>query len=155
MTTDIWFYHLTRSPLEQALPKVLEKAYSAQLHTLILSTSEERMELLNREMWTYNEHSFLPHGTMAEAFVTEQPILISTNAVDVANRPNQASLLVLVDQADAPSLEGYDRVLYMFDGADAEAVSAARSRWKAYKDDGHTLAYWQQNERGGWDKKQG
>ena len=41
----------------------------------------------------------------------------------------------------------------MFDGHDDEAVSAARQRWKAHKDSGHALTYWQQTERGGWEKK--
>ena len=41
----------------------------------------------------------------------------------------------------------------LFDGNDEEAVSAARARWKRAKDAGHTLAYWQQSESGGWVKK--
>mgnify|MGYP003348043354 CR=1 FL=1 len=30
---------------------------------------------------------------------------------------------------------------------------AARDRWKKLKEAGHTLTYWQQNERGAWEKK--
>jgi DNA polymerase IIIc chi subunit len=29
---------------------------------------------------------------------------------------------------------------------------SARARWTAYKGAGHALAYWQQNERGGWER---
>ena len=29
----------------------------------------------------------------------------------------------------------------------------ARSRWKIEKAAGHQVTYWQQNPRGGWDKK--
>jgi DNA polymerase-3 subunit chi len=32
-------------------------------------------------------------------------------------------------------------------------VYAARDRWKAYKAAGHALTYWQQTDRGGWEKK--
>jgi DNA polymerase-3 subunit chi len=42
----------------------------------------------------------------------------------------------------------------IFDGRDEDAVTAARSRWKSYKDAGHTLAYYQQNDMGRWEQKQ-
>jgi len=38
------------------------------------------------------------------------------------------------------------------DGKDAAAVAAARRRWKAVKDAGHSLTYWQQGSRG-WVKQ--
>jgi DNA polymerase-3 subunit chi len=41
----------------------------------------------------------------------------------------------------------------MFDGNDYEAVTSARARWKTYKAAGHDLTYWQQTDRGGWEKK--
>ena len=40
----------------------------------------------------------------------------------------------------------------MFDGNDADAVEAARERWRRAKAAGHTLTYWQQTETG-WEKK--
>ena len=39
------------------------------------------------------------------------------------------------------------------DGNDPEVVSAARERWKDYTQTGHSVAYWQQDARGGWEKK--
>ena len=39
-------------------------------------------------------------------------------------------------------------------GNDTEAVGTARARWTAYQQAGHALTYWQQNERGGWEKKE-
>ncbi|MBT6825536.1 MAG: DNA polymerase III subunit chi, partial [Rhodospirillales bacterium] len=41
----------------------------------------------------------------------------------------------------------------LFDGNDDEALTAARTRWKTYLDAGHTLTYWQQGDRGGWEQK--
>ena len=31
-------------------------------------------------------------------------------------------------------------------------MAQARTQWKAWKDEGHALTYWQQGERG-WEKK--
>ncbi len=65
---------------------------------------------------------------------------------------NGAHFLFLVDGAETDQLERFERVFDLFDGNDADAVSAARLRWKAARDAGHALAYWQQTERG-WEKK--
>ena len=62
-------------------------------------------------------------------------------------------MLVLTDGVSSPQVGAYARCLDMFDGRDADAVAAARERWKAMKAAGHALAYWQQNEAGGWEKK--
>jgi DNA polymerase-3 subunit chi len=66
--------------------------------------------------------------------------------------PNGARFLVLVDGAASARLQNYDRVLDLFDGGDEAAVAAARARWVAAKEAGHSLTYWQQTTRG-WEKK--
>jgi len=59
----------------------------------------------------------------------------------------------MVDGAEPPPLADYQRVVFMFDGYDAEQLSRARAQWKALKAEGHTLTYWQQNREGRWEKK--
>ena len=50
-------------------------------------------------------------------------------------------------------LTPYKRVLYLFDGGDEEALALARRHWKALKGrDDITPVYWQESERGGWQK---
>jgi DNA polymerase-3 subunit chi len=60
--------------------------------------------------------------------------------------------LFLVEGAETDRVSDYDRVFDLFDGNNSEAVAAARVRWKAAKDAGHSLAYWQQTESS-WQKK--
>ncbi len=144
--TDIRFYHLTRWPLEVALPKLLERAMQAELRTVVRLGSEERVEFLNGKLWTYDPASFLAHGTAAEGDADSQPIWLTTGD----ENPNGASFLVLADGAEAGALEGYERCAEMFDGRDPAAVTAARARWTAYREAGHDLTYWQQTEQGGW-----
>ena len=64
---EIGFYHLTRSTLEEALPRLLDKAYAAGQRALVRVGSPERVELLDRALWTFARESFLPHGTWREA----------------------------------------------------------------------------------------
>lgn len=75
----ISFYHLTTTPLEQALPKLLDKALSGNYRICLVVQSEERAEQLNNLLWTYDPDSFLPHGSTKDNNLERQPILISTN----------------------------------------------------------------------------
>lgn len=147
--TEIGFYHLTRSPLERALPKLLEKVLGAGKRAVVRTGSAERVEFLNAALWTYEPASFLPHGTMREGDAASQPIWLT----DGDDTPNGAEVLVLTDGATASDIAAFERCLELFDGRDQQAVEAARARWRAYREAGHTLAYWQQTERGGWERK--
>jgi DNA polymerase-3 subunit chi len=147
---ELLFYHLTRRRLEQVLPELLEKTLQRGWRAVVKGGSQERIEALNGELWTYGRNSFLPHGIKADGFPDKQPIYLTVED----ERPNAADVLFLVDGADAADVSPYTRVCDLFDGNDDEAVQAARARWKRAKDAGHTLTYWQQSEdTGGWVKK--
>jgi DNA polymerase-3 subunit chi len=147
--TDVGFYHLVATPLEKALPKLLEKVLASGARAVVMAGSPERVEALNALLWTYAPSGFLPHGSAKDGRAERQPIWLT--AAD--ENPNGASILVLTDGAMSDGLAGYSRCLDVFDGADEAAVARARERWKLYKDAGHTLTYWQQTESGGWDRK--
>jgi DNA polymerase-3 subunit chi len=147
--TQIGFYHLVRLPLEQALPKLLEKAVAAKMTVVVMAGGPERVEHLNAHLWSYSEESWLPHGSAKDGEAAMQPIWLT----DQDENPNQAGVLVLCDGAMPADMAGYARCLDLFDGNDDDAVKAARERWKAWKAEGHELVYYQQTERGGWDEK--
>lgn len=145
---EVGFYHLTRSSLEEALPRLLEKAYAAGQRAVVRVGNAERLELLNRSLWTYEKESFLPHGSRADGHPEHQPIYLTVGD----ENPNGATLLFLVDGAEATDAAGFTRCFDLFDGGDPEAVERARVRWRAAVAQGHRCVYWRQNERGGWTK---
>lgn len=147
--TNISFYHLLHQPLTSALPKLLVKVHGAGMKAVIKVGSQEQMQALDNLLWTFDKNSFLPHGTMKATSPDQQPILLTT----ADDNPAGATVLVLVDSMESDQLDRYDRCLEMFDGTDQDAVTAARTRWKEYKEAGHELTYWQQTEQGGWTKK--
>jgi DNA polymerase III subunit chi len=147
--TEIRFYHLTRTPLERALPNLLERALAAGMRSVVIAGSEERVEALNQLLWTYEERSFLPHGSKRDGRPERQPVWLTTED----ENPNGATCLVLTDGAVSNRIGEYQRCLDLFDGQDPAAVEGARARWKAWKAAGHELSYWQQDESGRWQQK--
>ncbi len=144
--TEIGFYHLTRSSLEQALPRLLGRVLALPARALVLCPDAERLRALDAALWTCPEPDWLPHGTTDGP---DQPIFLT--GID-APPPNGARHLFLVNGAESAHLELYDRGFDLFDGTDDAAVEAARRRWKAVKAAGHAPAYWQQGPKG-WERK--
>lgn len=145
---DIQFYHLLSTPLERALPKLVEKAYGAKFRILICAAGDEQAEQLNSLLWGYAPGSFLPHGSKKDGNAERQPIYISAGE----GNANQANLLVVTDGSELDGSTSFDRVLDIFDGANDEAVAAARARWKNYQAAGHSLKYIKQTPQGGWEE---
>ena len=146
--TEIGFYHLRTMPLERALPSILERALAAGHRVVVVAGSPERVEHLSDLLWTYNDASFLPHGSARDGNADRQPVWLTTGE----ENPNGASMLVLVDGANSARLDAFARCCDIFDGNDEAAVAAARQRWKAAKAAGHQLIYWEQSD-GKWQKR--
>ncbi|MEX2642264.1 MAG: DNA polymerase III subunit chi [Acetobacterales bacterium] len=146
---EVGFYHLTSTPLERALPKLLEKVLEQGGRAVVLASSEDRVEALNAALWTYDDRAWLPHGSVRDGHADRQPVWLS----DRDENPNGATFLFLTDGAQSERVADYARAFELFDGRDPAAVEAARDRWRAYKEAGFTLTYWQQTDGGGWERK--
>lgn len=147
--TEVWFYHLERTPLEQALPELLERTLQRGWKALVRTVDTGRLGTLDEHLWAYRPDSFLPHGRADEPRPERQPVLLT---LDQAN-PNGADVLFLVDGAEAGALEGYRRCVLLFDGREDAELAEARRRWAAFRKAGLSVSYWKQGERG-WEKMQ-
>jgi DNA polymerase-3 subunit chi len=146
---EILFYHLTESTLEKALPALLEKSVGRGWRAVVQTGSEERRDALDQHLWLYHDRSFLPHGTDHEPHAAEQPVLLTA----AQSNANGARVRFLVDGASPPSLDAYERAVFLFDGNDEAQLAAARGHWKTLKGDGHDVTYWQQTPEGRWERK--
>jgi len=144
---EIGFYHLTRSTLEQALPRLLARVLAIPARAMVLSGAAERLEALDTALWAAAE--WLPHGSPATGDAALQPIWLTS---EDGAAPNDAAHLFLVDGAESAHLARFQRGFDLFDGNDDKALQAARERWKRAKAAGHALTYWQQGEKG-WERK--
>ncbi len=147
--TEVLFYHLTESKLEDALPGLLERSLARGWNVVVQTGTEERRDALDAHLWTYSEESFLAHGCDHEDQAAQTPIVLTTGPENI----NGAQVRFLVDGAVPPALDGYVRGIFMFDGHDEVQMEDARSQWKTLKAAGHQLTYWQQNAEKRWEKK--
>ena len=147
--TEVRFYQLGRRPLELALALMLERTLERGQKALVRAASEERVEALAGQLWTYRDRSFLPHGTTKDGFAEKQPIWLTTGS----ENPNGAEVLFLVDGMTATDLAGFTLAAVLFDGGDAERLQAARAQWQELKGAGHALTYWEEGPDGRWTKR--
>lgn len=147
--TEILFYHLTESTLEEALPGLLERSVARGWRAVVQAGSEERRDALDQHLWVFRDDSFLAHGTDREPHPAEQPVLLTV----AAHNPNGAAIRFLVDGAEPPPLDTYERAVFIFDGHDQTQLEAARRHWKDLKAAGHAVTYWQQGADKRWERK--
>lgn len=147
--TEVLFYHLERQPLERVLPSLLQRTLDRGWRAIVQVGSAERLEALDAHLWTYNDESFLPHGTAKEGAPQRQPILLTLSA----DNENGAGVRFLVDGADIEAFAGYARIVVIFDGRDQDALAAARVQWQRVKAQGCKATYWRQSDAGRWEQK--
>lgn len=147
---EIRFYHLERQSFEQTLLPLLFKVLETGRKAVVRVSDVAQAKTLSEYLWTSDPAAFLPHGIQGEAFSQAQPIWITS----LHENPAGAEVLIVAPGVSAENQEGFSLCCEMLDGHDADALAAARARWKTYKDAGHQLTYWQQTPDG-WEKKQG
>lgn len=143
--TDIQFYHLLTTPLERALPKLMEKALGAGMRSLILVDSEAMAKQLGDALWQHDA-MFLPHGCSGDPYSDRQPIYITHRE----ENPNSADVLVVTDGSMIDDSSDFKKVLDVFDGHSQDDVTSARKRWKQYMQSGVNISYIKQQPGGGW-----
>lgn len=146
---ELWFYHLERTEMEKALPPLLEKCLQRGWRALVRGGSPERLDALDAMIWSFRDDSFVPHARDSAPNPDRQPVLLT----EAGGNPNGAQVLFLIDGAEPGDLASFERACLMFDGRDAAALEAVRSRWKQAKDAGIVASYWRESAAGKWEKQ--
>jgi len=146
---EVLFYHLTESPLEDALPGLLQRSLERGWRVVVQTASDERRDALDAHLWTFSDDSFLAHATDLEPHAGEQPVLLTI----AAGNANAAQVRFLVDGAMPPALDEYVRAVFMFDGHDPAQLEAARAQWRALKNTSADVTYWQQTPEKKWERR--
>lgn len=145
---EYWFYHLEASTVEGVLPGLLEKTLQKGWRALV-KLPEAQLSEMDDYLWAYKDDSFLPHGRDDEPMADQQPVTLSAAVKTVEG--HQA--VFLLGGAEIENMSGVERCMVMINGRSESDVTRERKRWKDLKETGASLSYYQQNDRGGWEKK--
>jgi DNA polymerase-3 subunit chi len=147
--SEVCFHHLERRRVDEALPRILERALEEGRRVVVRASSDEMVAALNDRLWTYDDASFLPHGAAGDGDAASQPIFL-TSEVD---NPNRATMLVRLAGAEAAQGdEAFELSLLLFDGRDEASLAGARAEWRRLKDAGRAISYWRESDEGGWER---
>ncbi len=150
--TEVRFYHLQTRTQNDVLPSLLSKAYEQGKRVVVKMQDEKEVAALDTHLWAFSQNSFLPHGSAKDIKaedIAKQPIWLTS----ADENPNEADVLIIAHGAASEMHGDFDLCCEMLDGHDKRAVAAARERWKAYKEKGFEVTYWQQDEQGVWAKR--
>lgn len=146
---EAYFYHLTRRPVEDTLPVLLNRALGQGWRIAVRAPTRDRLRWLDEKLWLGPADSFLPHGLAGGPNDARQPILLTEG--DAANAPD---CLMSVDGAEitAAEITMLTRSCILFDGTDGEALARARAQWTGLTGEGVAARYWSE-ESGKWEEK--
>lgn len=147
---EVFFYHLTQTPLEVTLRLLLEKSLAAGWRVSLRAQSDALLDQLDRALWAGPDDGFLAHGRDGGAHDADQPVLLTLSQ----NAANQPDCLVAVEGAAiAPEeVAGLKRAMIVFDGHDEIGLNIARAQWKTLTVAGVKAKYWSE-ETGRWAMK--
>ena len=147
--SEVYFYHLTQTRLEVALPKILERALSADWSVELRIGIKAEEEPISDAIWKGPDESFLPHCSQDNDKLHDYPIVLSKSPLSEVR-----DCLIVVDQAEFQEneVEKFKRVCLLFDSKNEIELANARKTWKSLSDAGLKTSYWAENN-GKWTKK--
>jgi DNA polymerase-3 subunit chi len=140
-------YQSISGNLTSVVVKLLEKIYLSGNKAVFFSPITERVDIINKTLWTYSTNAFIPHGDKRMGFEDQQPIYFT----DVFKNPNKATILMLVDTFDLTNkeYENFEKIMLIFE--DISKTDEVEKIYLSLKDNGKNVNYWKQSPKG-WEK---
>jgi DNA polymerase-3 subunit chi len=148
---EVYFYHLTESPLEATLPMLIARARGQGWRIEVRGRDTGRMVRLDEALWQGPDDGFLPHGMAGGLYDALQPVILTVEGQSAGD----VACIMAVDGADLGAAEAglRERACVIFDGNDTLALQRARDQWRTLTGAGIGAKYWAQDD-GRWVMKQ-
>jgi DNA polymerase-3 subunit chi len=131
--TRIDFYVQASDRLQIAC-RLVVKAYAAKNRVLVYSPDDTIARALDRLLWTTPAIGFVPHCMAHHPLAADTPVLISREG----DAPGHDDVLLNLHHEWPPFFPRFQRLLEIV-GPDEEDKSAARARFRAYRDRGYPI----------------
>lgn len=132
MTTIDFYFNATDR--FQVACRLAGKALAQRKRLLIYAPQPDAAQRIDRMLWTWPATGFVPHCYAHDPLAAETPVLIAAD--DAA--PDTGEVLLNLDASCPPHFERFHRLLEVV-GQDDDARSAARERYRYYRDRGYPI----------------
>tara|TARA_B100001248_G_scaffold211329_1_gene165583 strand:+ start:676 stop:1122 length:447 start_codon:yes stop_codon:yes gene_type:complete len=147
--SEVFFYHLSQTRLEVALPKILERALSADWTVELRIGMDADVESISDAIWKGPDDSFLPHCLEDNVKLHDYPIVLGKSPLSELR-----DCLIIIEQAELQNneVEKFKRVCLLFDSKNEVELTKARASWKSLSAAGIITVYWAE-DKGTWKKR--
>lgn len=145
--SEVYFYHLTRQRVDQALRPLLGKCLANRWRVLIRGREEAEIRQLDDALWQGPAEEFLPHGLAGAAQEADQPVLL---ALEGHKAQHDCLICVGGSAVTADEVLASKRVCILFQDDNGLHMQTARSQWRSLTEAGIAAKYWSQAQ-GNWE----
>ena len=145
--SEVYFYHLTRQRVDQALRPLLGKCLANGWRVLIRGREEAEIRQLDDALWQGPAEEFLPHGLAGAAQEADQPVLL---ALEGHKEQHDCLICVGGSAVTADEVLASKRVCILFQDDNVLHMQTARSQWSSLAEAGIAAKYWSQAQ-GNWE----
>ncbi len=128
---EVTFHHFENDDEKERMNyvyRLIEKGYKQRFGIIYIHASnEEQAELIDGQLWTFRQESFIPHS-MLKVKNDNAPISIGCESLPDMHLD---VIINLSDQAEDPTLE--PKKIHEIVPASEDKKSLARVKWKTYK----------------------
>ena len=133
--TRVDFYHDATDKLGVAA-RLAQKGFAAGKRLLISVPDAETASQFDRLLWTFAPQSFVAHAAAGSTLAAESPVVIARQLP--ADATSGFGILINLDDGLPGTIDGFERIIEIVGRDDADKT-AARARYKAYRDLGCEL----------------
>ena len=144
--TEIFFYKLKNTSIDLFLISLIEKSISKNWNSLVLLDNTERMEEINDLLWTFNDTSFIPHGSQSDLSPDKQNVYLTCNEENL----NNSNIIFSIDGIIINEPDNWNRCIYIFNEQNLKVTDELESYKRKVKDFGYTLKSFEQDNNGKW-----
>ena len=144
---DVYFYHLTRQTVSQALLPLLGKCLSNSWRVVIRGRDLDQLHELDDKLWQGASDAFLPHGLAGSLGAADQPILLT---LEGQQHPHDCLICISGTPILEEEIAEAKRVCIVFQDDNSADMQTARSQWKSFTRAGFVVKYWSQSN-GRWE----
>ena len=149
--TQIIFYSTAPLQVEKTLFALLEKSIEKGNKSLLLFKDKEKCSLINEQLWTYKQNSFLPHISEDDQIYNDidVPVYLSTKN----ENPFKAELLFSIDGYLPDNIQNFERVIIIIDVNDELLNEKYKNYYLDINNNFEDIVFYKSDDNGKWIEK--